>query len=118
MDQPKMNSSTDNNALLNTTAKSSCLEIGESVNEINLYTSCHRRSDIFTSGLLPDSLNRMTNGSDWNFGYLFYRKLQAELKTCKTLNGELQSQNNKMQDQLRFLVSLCKRMSVCSRISI
>lgn len=51
-----------------------------------------------------DFLNRISAGSEWNFGYLFYRKLQAELKTCKTVNGELQSQNNKMQDQLRFLV--------------
>ena len=54
----------------------------------------------------PDSLNRIPDGSDWNFGYLFHRKLQAEWKACKTMNGELQSQNNKMHDQLRFLVRL------------
>ena len=104
-----MNSTTavDNNALLNSTAES-CLETGEK-NGDNICRHTSRRrgcgSDILTPGLIfSDSLNRITNSSDWNFGYLFYRKMQAELKTCKTLNGELQSQNNKMQDQLRFLV--------------
>ena len=108
-DQLVMNSTTavDNNASLNSTPES-CLETGEkNGDKICRYTSRRRGggSDILTSGLIfPDSLNRITNDSDWNFGYLFYRKIQAELKTCKTLNGELQSQNNKMQDQLRFLV--------------
>lgn len=108
-DQLVMNSTTavDNNASLNSTPES-CLETGEkNGDKICRYTSRRRGggSDILTSDLIfPDSLNRITNDSDWNFGYLFYRKIQAELKTCKTLNGELQSQNNKMQDQLRFLV--------------
>lgn len=52
----------------------------------------------------PFPILTVSNGLDR--GTVCYRRIQAELKTSKTLNGELQSHNNKMQDQMRYLVSL------------